>query len=259
MSTTTPDARSFADYGRQFAPIYDHIFPRGSLSLQEVAWLIEQLPSGAGIVVELGVGTGRIALPLQTSLKARNPNARFIGVDVSEDMIKQLVAADGEGVIETRVADITTLHYDIEPDVVICVCGTISMLCDTELQQTAIRRAAAALKPGGKLIIETHHASAVSAMHVYDSITYCVPYPGNQRALVSFSTLKGNQWHVDHAWLDNGTATFASEDSRLTTLDELDSYAANCGLERIGHTQGFSNDSVSATSPTVTAVYTKPA
>jgi hypothetical protein len=132
------------------------------------------------------------------------------------------------------------------------------MLCDSELQQAAIRPAAAALKTGGKLIIETHHASAVSAMHVYDSITHCVPYPGHQRALVSFSTLKGNQWHVDHAWLDNGSATFASEDSRLTTLDELDSYAADCGLELISHTQGLSCESVRANSPTVTAVYSKP-
>lgn len=141
---------------------------------------------------------------------------------------------------------------------VLCVCATISMLRDPDLQTETIRLAAEVLKPGGILVIETHHVDAVKALHVHDSVTYCIPYPGHQRALVSFSTLSGIDWHVDHAWLDGGTATFACEDSRLTSLDELDAYAAAAGLEAVAHHQGFTAEPVTAGSPSATAIYRKP-
>ena len=174
-------------------------------------------------------------------------------------MLEKLRLADPDGTVERRQGDISSFDYDIEPDVILCVCATISMICDPVLQRATIEKAARALKPGGTLIVETHNATAVSAMHVVDTVTFCVPYPGRQRALVSFSTLDGNSWHVDHAWIDAGTARFASEDSRLTTLEELDDYATGCGLIKASHTHGFSDNPVTESCPTVTAIYSKPA
>ncbi|WP_284756237.1 class I SAM-dependent methyltransferase [Arthrobacter sp. efr-133-R2A-120] len=258
MYESKPNLRTYTDYGQQFADFYDDIFPRHQLSDIEVAWLADRIPPAAQSVVELGVGTGRVALPLQEMLARTGRKVRFTGIDISQEMLEMLRLVDPAGTVERRQGDISSFEYNIEPDVILCVCATISMICDPVMQRTTIEKAAEALKPGGTLIVETHNATAISAMHVADTVTFCVPYPGNQRALVSFSTLEGKSWHVDHAWIDAGTARFASEDSRLTTLEELDDYATGSGLIKASHTRGFSDNPVTDNCPTVTAVYSKP-
>lgn len=101
--------QTFHDYGRQFAKIYDSIFPREALNEAEITWLKELIPADALTIYELGVGTGRVAIPLQKALIARGQEARFVGVDISQEMLDQLTAADPEGSIEPVKADISAV------------------------------------------------------------------------------------------------------------------------------------------------------
>jgi SAM-dependent methyltransferase len=255
---TTP-AR-YADYGSQFAAIYDDIFPRENLTEADTAWLASQIPSGTPRILELGVGTGRVALPLWENLTARGDRPAFVGIDVSAEMLQELAAHDSNHRIERRQADIASddLGED-EYDTILCLCATISMLTEADDQQAAFQAAATALKPGGHLIVETHNGNIVQAMNPQGSGVYAVPYGGGKRILVTFSELRGNQWSVEHCWIDNSEATFATEHSRVTTLDELDAYATAAGLTPHSHTAGLAGAPITGNEPTVCATYIKSA
>lgn len=245
-------------YGRQFADIYDDIFPRSAISDAETSWLRDVI-GRASVVVELGVGTGRVAVPLAAALAQTRKEVTYIGVDASTEMLDRLAEADASRSIVPRQGDMRWPDYPADVDAVVCVCGTISMLTSSADQSTVFEGAARALRPGGVLIIETHDPDVVRRLHAgRQDVTYAVPGPRERTALVSFSRLSGTAWHVDHVWIDGTTAVFPSEDSRLTTLDELDDHAASAGLVVECHARGLNGAPLEAQWPTVTAVYRKP-
>lgn len=255
MTTATP----YADYGTQFAGIYDDIFPRELITSADTAWLASHIPTGHPRVLELGVGTGRIALPLWDTLTDRGDRPAFVGVDVSTEMLDRLAASDPHDRIDRMHADITT--HDLGQgnyDTILCLCATISMITDSDAQQAVFHAASNALRPGGRLIVETHNAQIVHNMNPAGSGVYAVPYQGGRRVLVTFSELHGNRWAVEHCWVDNGTATFATERSRVTTPEELDHYAAAAGLIAVQRTAGLGGAPFTGTEPTICVTYQKP-
>ncbi|MFJ3488922.1 class I SAM-dependent methyltransferase [Leifsonia aquatica] len=255
---TLNPGRSYRDYGADFADIYDTIFPRSSLGASEIAWLYGHIGTG-NRVLELGVGTGRVAIPLAERLAQRGQPIEYRGIDFSAEMLAQLEKADVDGLIDTRCGDIVEVQYGADYDTVLCVCATISMITDPDEQARVFVKAASALRPGGTFIIETHNAEYVRSIHSpHTEITYAVPYPGGKRALVSFSTLHEEAWTIDHCWIDDGTSRFVSEASRVTTLHELDTYAAGAGLVTRGYTTGLNGAPIGPSSRTVTAEYSKP-
>ncbi|MDN4597852.1 class I SAM-dependent methyltransferase [Leifsonia virtsii] len=254
MNATAP---GYVGYGRSFAPIYDQIFPRETITEAEIAWLIRQIPTGSSRLLELGVGTGRVAIPLARALFEGAEAIGYRGIDISSEMLAALAAADGEKIVAAELGDILTHDYGNGLDSILCVCGTISMLAAPQQQAEIFRKAAAALKPGGTLIVETHNSELVASLHQDGTATYAIPYPGARRALVTFSELAGTAWHLEHCWIDGKDTRFLSEDSRVTTLAELDQYAADCRLTLLSHTAGLNGAPIEAISGTVTAVYRK--
>ncbi|MFK3672433.1 class I SAM-dependent methyltransferase [Leifsonia aquatica] len=249
---------SYTDYGTQFARIYDDIFPRTQITTEETSWLANHIPTGAAHILELGVGTGRVALPLWDALIRRGDQPTFVGVDVSTEMLEQLATLDPHDHIERVHADIAIDDLGENAyDTILCLCATISMLTEPAAQQAAFHSAAKALRPGGRLIVETHNADVVQALNPAGAGVYAVPYPGGKRILVTFSELQGTTWKVEHCWIDNGSATFATEQSRVTTSGELDAYAAATGLTKLSHTAGLNGATRDTNSPTICATYQK--
>lgn len=252
------EAPTYAEYGRQFAGIYDGLFPRSLITDAEVRWLTAHLPQAPErLVVEFGVGTGRVALPVARALRAER-STRVLGVDISDEMLARLAAEDKYGLVTPISADVTSERITDGADLVICVCATISMITEPDKQQATFRNAADTLKPGGVLIMETHNADLVSGMHVDGRATLAIPYPRERQVLVSFSELDFPIWRVDHCWIEGRSATFADEVSRLTSLEELDQYARQAGLESVGHFSGLSGAPFDARSATLAAVYRRP-
>ncbi|ERK70869.1 class I SAM-dependent methyltransferase [Leifsonia aquatica] len=254
-ASTTP---SYLHYGADFADIYDTIFPRTTIGPGELAWLSGHVGGGKR-VLELGVGTGRVALPLAERLAEGGQPVEYHGIDISTEMLAQLEDADTAGRVTGTRGDIVYDHYGVDYDIILCVCATISMITKPDDQARVFVNAAKALRPGGTLIVETHNAEFVQSIHgPRTDITYAVPYPDGKRALVSFSTLDHEAWTIDHCWIDNGTTRFVSETSRVTTLRELDTYATNAGLTPGARTSGLNGAPISRTSGTITVEYSKP-
>ncbi len=104
--------------------------------------------SGTGRALELGIGTGRIALPLAQR------GVRVHGIELSTAMIARLHAKPGGEAIGVTIGDFATTTVDGSFAVVYLVFGTISNLTTQEAQIACFRNAAAHLQPGGCFVID---------------------------------------------------------------------------------------------------------
>jgi SAM-dependent methyltransferase len=105
-------------------------------------------PLAAGGALELGIGTGRIALPLAQR------GVRVAGIDLSPDMVAQLRAKPGGEAIPVAIGDFSTTRVDSTFSLVYLVFNTISNLTSQEAQVACFANAAAHLEPGGCFVVE---------------------------------------------------------------------------------------------------------
>src|SRR3954453_7828592 len=101
-----------------------------------------------GRALELGIGTGRIALPL-----ARR-GVRVHGIDLSAAMIDRLRSKPGAEAVGTTVGDMATTRVDGSFSVAYLVFNTIMNLTTQGQQVACFRNAAAHLSPGGCFVVE---------------------------------------------------------------------------------------------------------
>jgi SAM-dependent methyltransferase len=104
--------------------------------------------AGDGAALELGIGTGRIALPL-----ARR-GVRVSGIDLSEEMVARLRAKPGSEDIAVTIGDFATSRVDGTFSVAYLVFNTIGNLTTQAAQVACFRNVAAHLGPGGCFVIE---------------------------------------------------------------------------------------------------------
>jgi SAM-dependent methyltransferase len=101
-----------------------------------------------GRPLELGIGTGRIALPL-----ARR-GVPVHGIDLSRAMVARLRAKPGGDAIGVTIGDFATTRVDGTFSVAYLVFNTITNLTTQAAQVACFRNVAAHLEPGGCFVIE---------------------------------------------------------------------------------------------------------
>ncbi|MFD7877136.1 class I SAM-dependent DNA methyltransferase [Streptomyces sp. NPDC059766] len=104
--------------------------------------------AGTGRALELGIGTGRIALPL-----ARR-GVPVHGIDLSRAMLARLRAKPGGDAIGVTVGDFATAKAEGTYSVVYLLFNTIMNLTTQDEQVACFRNAAAHLAPGGCFVVE---------------------------------------------------------------------------------------------------------
>lgn len=141
-------------YGDAFAEVYDDWYADVSdveATVALVSGLVKRLttpPSPGGPVLELGVGTGRLAIPLAAA------GLEVYGVDSSAAMVRQLQAKEGGHAVHCVLGDMV---YDSPPGpfaVALAAYNTFFNLPTVERQQEAMHHIARRLVPGGHLVIE---------------------------------------------------------------------------------------------------------
>jgi SAM-dependent methyltransferase len=103
---------------------------------------------GDGPVLELGIGTGRIALPLA------HRGIRVHGIDLSEAMVARLRAKPGGADIPVTIGDFATTEVEGSFSLAYLVFNTIMNLTTQAAQVACFRNVAAHLAPGGCFVIE---------------------------------------------------------------------------------------------------------
>ena len=104
--------------------------------------------AGGGRALELGIGTGRIALPLNQR------GVHVHGIDLSPAMVARLKGKPGADDIGVTVGDFATTTVDGTFSVVYLVYNTIMNLTTQDEQVACFRNAAAHLEPGGCFVVE---------------------------------------------------------------------------------------------------------
>ena len=104
--------------------------------------------AGSGRALELGIGTGRIALPLAQR------GVPVHGIEMSKAMVARLRAKPGGEDIGVTIGDFATTTVDGTFSVAYLVFNTIMNLTTHAAQVACFRNVAAHLEPGGCFVIE---------------------------------------------------------------------------------------------------------
>ncbi len=136
-------------YGDSFADVYDDWYG-GREPDPETAPAVDLLAevAGDGPVLELGVGTGRLALPLAERGLA------VTGLDASEAMLERLSAKPGAQRVTLHRGDMAGPLPDGPWALVVVARNTFFNLTSEADQRAALREVRRVLAPGGSLLLE---------------------------------------------------------------------------------------------------------
>ena len=104
--------------------------------------------AGGGRALELGIGTGRIALPLVAR------GIAVAGIDLSKAMVARLKGKPGGEEIDVAIGDFSTTRVEGSFSLAYLVYNAIMNLTTQEAQVACFRNVAAHLAPGGRFVIE---------------------------------------------------------------------------------------------------------
>lgn len=127
-----------------FAPIYDEW---ATVMTEDVPFYVELAREADGLIVELAVGTGRVAIEV-----ARETGRRVVGIDSAPAMLalaRERATAAGVDV-ELREADMRELALDEPAALVYCPFRSLLHLPSWHDRRVVFERVAAALRPGGR-------------------------------------------------------------------------------------------------------------
>jgi len=136
-------------YGKLNAERYDAMYEERMVAetRDSVATLAEL--AGDGQVLELAIGTGRVAIPLA----ARGLAVQ--GIEASDEMVAQLRKKPGGGDIPVKIGDMAEARVDDTFDLIYLVFNTIFNLTTQEAQVRCFQNAARHLTPNGVFVVET--------------------------------------------------------------------------------------------------------
>lgn len=133
-------------FGAAWARDYDRIYPAGPHA-EEAADLVADL-ADRGPVLELAVGTGRLALPISARGLA------VTGLDASRAMLDQLRAKPGAEALTLVEGDMVDTRVPGAFRVVLLAFNSLFVLSDQATQVTCMTNAAAHLDDEGMFMVE---------------------------------------------------------------------------------------------------------
>lgn len=137
-------------YGDAFADVYDDWYAAIS-DVEATTKTLLELADG-GSVLELGVGTGRLAVPLATA--GRDRGVTVAGLDASTAMLSRLAERDPGRLVEPHLGNMVRPLPGGPYRLVVVAYNTLFNLTSPALQAGCFREVAAVLTPGGRFVVE---------------------------------------------------------------------------------------------------------
>ncbi|MER9217001.1 class I SAM-dependent methyltransferase [Mesorhizobium sp. M0663] len=209
---------TWASNYQRFARIHGRI-----AEVDETVTFLESYSRG-GNALELGIGNGRVAVPLGER------GVRVEGIDNSDSMLELLVKRTD--LVKAWKGDIADFKTEQSYNLVYCVYNTFQLLATREAQLTCLRSAAEALDEQGILVIEfdvpalegfvngqktttvfVDHENTILNAHVHD--------PLNQHLISSL------------LWFSGTSVRRLPYRARYVYPQELDTMAERVGLELV--------------------------
>jgi SAM-dependent methyltransferase len=179
--------------------------------------------AGDGRALELGIGTGRLALPL-----ARR-GVPVAGIELSPAMVERLRAQPGSGAIEVVLGDFSKASVAGSFSVAYLVRNTIMNLTTQDEQVECFQNVARHLAPGGTFVVEV----VVPPWRRLPPGETVVPFDSSEQHLGfdEIDVVTQRSWSHHHWSVDGGRTSFSAP-FRHVWPSELDLMARIAGMVR---------------------------
>ena len=204
--------------------------------------------AGSGPVLELGIGTGRVALPLVER------GICVYGIDLSPAMVEQLRAKPGGDAVGVTIGDFATTRVEGDFSLAYLVFNTITNLTTEDAQVECFANVAEHLEPGGRVVIENF----IPALHRLQPGETVVPIQVTPTQLdfdeydVVNQTLHSHHYRVVESQLE-----VMSTPHRYVSPSELDLMARHAGMTLSERWATWTREPVTSTSPSHISVWEK--
>lgn len=237
-------------YDQELASVYDYLYPDFGESYQIAEYLKTNSPGEK--VIEFGIGTGRLAIPLVEQ------GLTVHGIDNSPEMLDVLRKKNNQPQLTSEIYDFGRDELpDQDFDACLLACNTICSFLDVQAQRMVFHNAAASIQDDGIFVIQTFNPlwllnkgteftqmrSINSEMTLFEQYKI---FPTRQEVEV-LNTL------IHHS----GGAKFFTHRIRYMHPFEMDALAALAGFELQERTGDFSGSPYTSTSSQVVSTYLK--
>ena len=239
-------------YGERIAAVYDQWYADDAGHVTPVVDFLAG-HAGDGPALELGVGTGRIAIPLATRGLAVS------GIDASPQMIAKLRDKVGGDRVAVSIGDFTEVNAEGGPfRLVYVVFNTFFGLLTQASQVRCFRNVAANLVPGGVFVIE---AFVPDPARFDRDQRLQVDDVRGETGLISASVHDRATQRIrtrHYAISDGGISSYPVE-LRYAWPSELDLMAQLAGFEPLGRWAGWQRQPFTSASGMHVSAWTAPA
>jgi SAM-dependent methyltransferase len=227
-SVERPDDSADGWFPESIAVDYDA--PGGAEAAAAVKPALDVLEdlAGAGPVLELAVGTGRIAAPLAAR------GVPVSGIELSRAMASRIAGKPGGDKVEVTIGDMTTTRVPGEFSLVYLVFNTISNVTTQDGQVAVFTNAAAHLGSGGLFLIEVGVPDLRRLPPGQDTVPFAVAPGGSGGGYVGFDQydVVTQQFTSNHVTVSaDDTGRFRRIPFRYAWPAEMDLMARIAGLE----------------------------
>jgi len=246
-----------SSYGDGFADVYDAWYREVTDTDACVARLLALVPAG-GQVLELGVGTGRLAVPLALG------GVTVTGVDTSTAMVSQLRAKPGGEQVRLVLGDMVDLAATEPPvpdvarfDLAVAAYNTLFNLTGPGDAARCLVGVARRLRPGGCLVVEAFvprsdpdgrsDSVAISRLSAAELVLTATVHDAEAQ------TISGQ-----HVQITEGSVRLRPWMVRYLHPDQLDAAAVAAGLRLEHRGADWAGAPFDADSPTHVSVYRRP-
>lgn len=238
-------------YGDSIAEFYDEF--RGTHEDPGPAvGVLADLGSG-GRVLELGIGTGRVALPLAAR------GIEVWGIDASTKMVEQLRAKAGGADVPVIIGDFADVDVPGHFHLVFVALNTLVHLRDQESQVRCFENVARHLEPSGAFVVEAR----VPDIRMYDQdqrVNATEVESAKVWLTASRYDPRTQQVRGQHILLTESGIRFCPVEARIVSHGELDLMARLAGLRLEQRRGGWGAEPFTAQPGTLyVSVYRKPA
>lgn len=250
MSTPSP---SFGPgtYGASFADVYDDWYgtlPGADDAVAFLAGVAARTPGRP--VLELGIGTGRLALPLAARGVAVH------GVDASPAMVEVLRAKPGAEGLHVVTADMAGADPAGPYGLVFVAVNTFFNLDTDADQRRCLANVAARLVPGGHFVVEAF-VPGLDPERPRDHVGISTITPDRLVLTATREDRDAQTLTGQHVELTDGQVRLRPWRIRWVTPDQLDALAAAAGLTLVERYASWSQEAFSVISAQHVSVYRK--